>query len=61
MQLYPYIFAHGGKDGTPYPVDKKTYDKSIAILKLAIEKAKIGDSEKINAIKRLQFSQIKTS
>jgi hypothetical protein len=49
-----YSFAHGGKDGTPYPVDKKTYDKSIEILKFAIEKAKIGARDKIQAIKRLQ-------
>ncbi len=53
-----YSFAHGGKDGTPFPVDKKTYDKSIDILKLAVEKAKIGDRDKIQAIKRLQNSLI---
>ena len=51
-----YSFAHGGKDGTPYPVDRKTYDKSIEILKTAVEKAKIGDRDKIQAIKRLQHS-----
>jgi hypothetical protein len=51
-----YSFAHGGKDGTPYPVDKKTYDKSIDILRLAVEKAKIGDREKLSAIKRLQYT-----
>lgn len=49
-----YSFAHGGKDGTPYPVDKPTYDKSIEILKTAIRKAKIGDYEKMNAFRRLQ-------
>lgn len=54
-----YSFAHGGKDGTPYPVDKKTYDKSIEILKFAVEKAKIGDREKIESLKRLQFSLFK--
>jgi uncharacterized protein len=48
-----YSFAHGGKDGIPFPVDRKTYDRSIQILHSAVEKAKIGDSEKINAIKRL--------
>ena len=35
-----YSFAHGGKDGTPYPVDKTTYDKTIEILEKAIKKAK---------------------
>ncbi|OGY23399.1 MAG: hypothetical protein A2172_04185 [Candidatus Woykebacteria bacterium RBG_13_40_15] len=51
-----FSFAHGGKDGTPYPVDKKTYDKSIEILKFAVEKAKIGDREKIKGLKKLQLS-----
>jgi len=51
-----FSFAHGGKDGTPYPVDRKTYDKSIEILKFAVEKAKIGDREKIEGLKRLQLS-----
>jgi hypothetical protein len=51
-----FSFAHGGKDGTPYPVDKKTYDKSIEVLKFAVEKAKIGDREKIESLKRLQLS-----
>jgi uncharacterized protein len=49
-----YSFAHGGKDGTPYPVDKPTYDKSIEILKHAVNKAKIGHSEKLAAFRRLQ-------
>ncbi len=48
-----YSFAYGGKDGIPFPVDKKTYDKSIQLLHTAVEKARIGDREKIDAIKRL--------
>ena len=48
-----YSFAHGGKDGYPYPVDRPTYDKSISILKKALEKAKIGHTEKLGALKRL--------
>jgi hypothetical protein len=51
-----YSFAHGGKDGTPFPIDKKTYDKSIEVLKYAVEKAKIGDKDKIQSLKRLQLS-----
>lgn len=50
-----FSFAHGGKDGHPYPVDKKTYDTSIEILKNAIEKAKLGDSEKLQIIKKLSY------
>lgn len=48
-----FSFAHGGKDGTPYPVDTKTYDRTILIMKRAIESSRIGNREKITAIKRL--------
>lgn len=48
-----YSFAHGGKDGYPYPVDKSTYDETIQTLRQALKEAKIGRSEKIKAIKRL--------
>ena len=48
-----FSFAHGGKDGTPFPVDRKTYDKTVALMKKAIQFSKIGNKEKLNAIKRL--------
>ncbi|OGI12595.1 hypothetical protein A3K64_01675 [Candidatus Micrarchaeota archaeon RBG_16_36_9] len=48
-----FSFSHGGKDGFPHPVDRGTYDKSIEILKTALENAKIDDKEKIYAFKRL--------
>jgi hypothetical protein len=48
-----YSFAHGGKDGIPYPVDRKTYDQSIELLAKAINKTKIGISEKQQAFSRL--------
>jgi hypothetical protein len=48
-----YSFAHGGKDGIPYPVDKKTYDQSIELLSKAIYRAKLGITEKNEAMKRL--------
>jgi len=48
-----YSFAHGGKDGIPYPVDRETYDKSIELLSRAIHKAKLGLSEKEEAFNRL--------
>lgn len=50
-----FSFCHGGKDGHPYPVDKKQYDLSIRILKEALIQAKIGRSEKSAALKRLSF------
>jgi hypothetical protein len=49
-----YSFAHGGKDGYPYPVDRKAYDSSIQFLAQAVEKAKIGHKEKLEAFKRLK-------
>jgi hypothetical protein len=49
-----FSFAHGGKDGHPYPVDRKVYDKTIEVLKGAIDKAKVGDREKVEAIRRLR-------
>jgi hypothetical protein len=48
-----YSFAHGGKDGIPYPVDRKTYDKSIELLSKAINRARLGPSEKRQAFLRL--------
>jgi len=48
-----YSFAHGGKDGHPYPVDKAIYDRSINVLRSAINDAKLGRTEKVQALKRL--------
>ncbi len=48
-----FSFAHGGKDGHPYAVDRANYDRSIAIVKKAVEKARIGDREKVDALRRL--------
>jgi len=48
-----YSFTVGGKDGIPYPVDRKAMDESIDFLKNSIESAKIGDKDKIHAIRRL--------
>jgi uncharacterized protein len=48
-----YNFAHGGKDGVPYPVARKTYDKSISYLSSAIEGAEIEREERIQALRKL--------
>lgn len=45
-----YSFARGGKDGIPYPVDRKTYDQSIELLQRAIRKTKLGLREKEEAM-----------
>jgi hypothetical protein len=49
-----FAFAHGGKDGTPFPVEKLTYDKTIEILEQAINRSTIERSERVQAFKRLQ-------
>jgi hypothetical protein len=48
-----FSFAHGGKDGYPYPVDRRNYDTSIEVMKKAVEKSRVGDKEKLDALKRL--------
>jgi hypothetical protein len=48
-----YSFAHGGKDGIPYPVDKETYDRSIEFLRKAISRTRLGIKEKNEAVGRL--------
>ncbi len=48
-----FAFAHGGKDGHPFPVPLKVYDESIAVLRRALDSARLGDNEKLGGFKRL--------
>ncbi|MEA3008371.1 MAG: uncharacterized protein QOJ91_63 [Sphingomonadales bacterium] len=48
-----FSLAHGGKDRHPFPVPIKVYDKTIGVLKAAVEQAKLGQDEKLGAIRRL--------
>jgi uncharacterized protein len=48
-----FSLAHGGKDGHPFPVPLRVYDETIAVLKSAVAKAKLGESERLAAIRRL--------
>lgn len=48
-----FSFAHGGKDGHPFPVPLKVYDETISTLQSAVEKAKLGIKEKEDAIRSL--------
>jgi len=48
-----FSFAHGGKDGHPYPVDRETYDRSIDILKRSLWAANVERTDKLKAIARL--------
>jgi hypothetical protein len=49
-----YSFAFGGKDGVPFPVDRRAMDESIQVLKDAVQAAKIGDNDRMEALQRLR-------
>ena len=53
-----YSFAHGGKDGHPFPVPCKIYDESIRILSDAVERARLGVRDKIECLNRLHGVQL---
>lgn len=53
-----FSFAHGGKDGHPFPVPTKIYDESIKILHESIEKSKLGYNDKSECIKRLHTTAL---
>jgi hypothetical protein len=48
-----FSFAHGGKDGHPYPVDRETYDRTVATLEDWIDRSRVDRTEKVKALKRL--------
>jgi len=48
-----FSFAHGGKDGHPFPVPAKVYDEAIKTLENAVNRAKLGNADKNEAIKNL--------
>jgi hypothetical protein len=48
-----FSLAHGGKDRHPFPVPTTVYDKTIGVLKTAVSNAKLGNEEKLGAIRRL--------
>ena len=49
-----FSFAHGGKDGHPFPVPLRTYDESIGILRTALDEAKLGSDDKLKGFERLE-------
>jgi uncharacterized protein len=48
-----FSFAHGGKDGHPFPVPTRTYDEVIETMQKAVQKAKLGQTDKAEALKKL--------
>jgi len=49
-----YSFAFGGKDGVPFPVQRREYDEAIKVMEAAIQHAKLGSWERMDALKRLR-------
>lgn len=48
-----FAFCVGGKDGVPYPIDKRHYDEVTSILEQAVKESKVGNKEKTKALRRL--------
>ena len=48
-----YAFAHGGKDKIPFPVSRRDLEHSLGVLRTAVEKAKLGHQEKLEALRKL--------
>jgi len=49
-----FSFAYGGKDGVPFPVDRRAMDESIRLLQRAVQETKVGDKEKTRSLQRLR-------
>lgn len=54
-----YSFAHGGKDGIPFPVDRCVYDSTIHTLRSAIDNAQLSHKNQLKALKNLSFFSTK--
>jgi hypothetical protein len=48
-----FSLAHGGKDGHPYPVPLHVYDQTLAVLRRAVDRARLGEDDRLAAIRRL--------
>jgi hypothetical protein len=49
-----FSFALGGKDRHPFPVPLKTYDESLSVLRASLDRARAGDTEKLDGFRRLE-------
>lgn len=54
-----FSMAHGGKDGHPFPVPLKVFDKSIEVLRRAVEGAKLDNADRLAALKKLQEASLR--
>jgi hypothetical protein len=48
-----FSYAHGGKDGHPFPVPTDVYDRTLTVMRHAVEQAKLGNDERLQALRRL--------
>jgi hypothetical protein len=48
-----FSLAHGGKDGHPYPVPLRVYDETLSVLRRAVDRARLGEDDRLAALKRL--------
>jgi hypothetical protein len=48
-----FSFAVGGKDGRPHPIDTKAFDETVEMLRNSVDKSRMGDKDKSDALKRL--------
>jgi hypothetical protein len=48
-----FSLAHGGKDGHPFPVPLDVYDETLGVLRRALERAKLGEGDRLAAVRRL--------
>jgi hypothetical protein len=52
-----YAFAHGGKDNYPFPVQRIDMEHSLQVMRTAVEKAKMGERDKLDALRRLALQE----
>jgi hypothetical protein len=50
-----FSLAHGGKDGHPFPVPLRVYDETIGVLRRAVQRARLGEEDRLAAIRRLDL------
>jgi hypothetical protein len=48
-----FSLAHGGKDGHPYPVPLRVYDETLSVLRRAVDRARLGEDDRLVALRRL--------
>ena len=48
-----FSFAVGGKDGRPHPIDTEAFDETVEMLRNSVDKSRMGDKDKSDALKRL--------